>query len=108
MRCQYSGATSTSRKPCQVYPEKFSKPLFLPGGLFGQVYFLLITVAVGVGPILQMHLCPKIIPLAPASTRIEQDCVGPGAGAWLTDRAVGWTAGWAVASVGTPEGSPPV
>lgn len=82
MRCQNFGATTVSRKPCQLYSEKLSKPLFLPGGLVGQVYSLLIMVAVGVGPILQMHSCPKIIPLAPTSSRTEHDCVGPGAGAW--------------------------
>lgn len=65
-------------------------------------------VAVGVGPILQMHSRPRMIPLAPGIIRSEHDCVGPGAGAWDVGLAVGWVAGRAVTSVGTPEGSPPV
>lgn len=28
-------ATTTSRKPYQLYPEKLSEPLILPGGLVG-------------------------------------------------------------------------
>lgn len=52
---QNAAATKKSRKPCLIYPEKLPKPLFLSGGLVGQVYSLLIIVAVGVGPTLQMH-----------------------------------------------------
>lgn len=81
-----------------------SKPLFLLGGIVGQVYSASAIVGLGVGPILQMHLTPRIIPLYPTSSRIEHVCVGPVAFAGCE---VGPEAG-AVTSVGTPEGSPPV
>lgn len=78
MKCPKFAAHAITRKPRQIYPEKFFKPLFLLGGVVGQVYSLLMIVGVGVGPILQMHSCPPIIPLAPTSSRTEHDCVGPG------------------------------
>ena len=53
---------------------------------------------------LQMHSCPRIIPLPPTSSRTEHVCVGP---AGFAGGGGGLEAG-AVASVGTPEGSPPV
>lgn len=60
-----------------------------------------------------MHSCPRIIPLAPTSSRTEHVCVGPAGFAGC----VGPTAfagggvepeARTVTSVGTPEGSPPV
>lgn len=53
---------------------------------------------------LQMHSCPRIIPLAPTSSRIEHVCVGP---VDFAGGEVGSEAG-AVTSAGTPEGSAPV
>ena len=51
-----------------------------------------------------MHSCPRIIPLSPTSSRTEHVCVGP---ADFAGGGGGLEAG-AVASIGTPEGSPPV
>ena len=51
-----------------------------------------------------MHSCPRIIPLAPTSSRTEHVCVGPVDFAGVE---VGPEDG-PVTSVGTPEGSPPV
>ena len=45
-------------------------------------------VGVGVGPMLQMHSCPKMNLLALTLSRNEQDCVGLGVDAWVVGRAV--------------------
>ena len=84
--------------------EEPSKPLFLLSGIVGQVYPASTIVGSGVGPILQMQLCPRITPLYPISSEIEHVCVGP---VVFAGCEVGSEAG-AVTSVGTPEGSPPV
>ena len=84
--------------------EEPSKPIFLLSGIVGQVYSTSTIVGFGVGPILQMHFCPRIIPLYPNPSWTEHVCVGPVAFAGCEVRS---EAG-AVTSVGMPEGSPPV